>query len=152
MKRQTIAAVLALIIAGAVGAQVVTTIQNTDFEQQRAEERAYCDQIIGPDASLWVGGSTGKHAGYHCSKGPYKFHLALVPDEYKQQAYNASQAGQDLGWGPKTFNEHKNPNRVGPSLPEQLAGVIVLTLIVAFVLGLIKRYNDWQSRHGGGAG
>lgn len=146
-----ITAVVLVAVIG-VGAEVVSTFNSDEYQQQlereTAEAGAYCAQVYG-SADTYNAMVHGRHGGIHCVANGEGAHLHEIPEKYKKQAYVAQQEGRDLGWTPATAQKHAaetpSPIPVLGVYPRELGGFLLATLVVgggAVGVGYIQRWRE----------
>lgn len=132
--------VMTLLIVLMIGVSIAGHIQAATGDEPTYVDRAeaYCEQVYGDPS---VGHSNAViSGGLHCTAnmgdGP---HLHEIPDEYKQQAYRASQNRTDLGWSPKTARQHAAETE---SQWVRYARFLTIHLaLTVLVVGLIATYG-----------
>lgn len=139
-------AISCIVVTGGAILVIEATGEKQQVQQQEAEAAAYCDQVFGDDRLL-LANAVGRHGGLHCVANDGRPHLHDIPEQYKEQALQAEQAGRDLGWSPATARQHAQEFRSEHSWVELhpmvgLVGVSAGALLVITVIeGQRRRWS-----------
>jgi len=121
-----------VVVAGVLFIPIVDSGElATVAEQDFKEAQAYCEQVYG-DESITNSMVVGNHGGWHCTANQNGPHLHAIPEEYKEQAYQAEQSGSALDWTVADARDHAEPT----PWYQSMFGVVIVTAILAVLIGV----------------
>lgn len=130
-----------LLTAGLTLQKVTSDTYQERVQQEMGEARAYCNQVYG-NPQIVMSNVVGGHGGTHCLANLNGPHLHTIPERYIEQAYQAEQAGRDLGWDVETARQQAEPK---PIYTSPLLLIPALALVIAVLLSYVQNWRRGSS-------